>query len=835
MFKHFKFAATKLSEFAKWTLATIFVLSISHCFAAEVPPQIKGSVFNPGPSGEISVTIDGRSGGLTFDGVGAVSAGASTRLLIDYPEPQRSQILDYLFKPDYGAALQTLKVEIGADMDSTSGSEPSHEAVRGTINGHLGYEWWLMKEAKARNPNIKLEAMAWGAPGWVENFWSDNNIAYTLSWLDCAKQNGFQIDYLGGGNERGYNADYYIKLRQALDEHGWSQIKIVGSEDHHPPNYWSVATEMKTNAAFAAAVDVLGEHDICLWRTPQYHCHVSPDALSLRKPLWDSENSTQDYLVGSDPLARVMTRHYLDGGVTGNLNWALLSAMYASFPCAGTGLILADRPWSGYYDVGKSIWVDAHMTQFTQPGWRYLDDACGYTAGGASFVTLRDPDGNNYTMVIETVDLAVPETLAINVTGGLSDGAVQSWSTDLRSANKADEFVHVGEIAPENGRYRITIAPGHIYTLSTTSGQRKGDAQSPADAGTLMPLPYEENFESPRLGWPAKYFSDVHGRFEIAPCGGGRPGHCYRQVITEEPVLWHGVKMPPTTIMGDPRWWGDYEVSADALLEEPGYVELLGRVESQQHSAAGYHLQISDAGGWKLFTENVDGKDTVLASGTNGPFGLNQWHRLALHFKNDNLIASDDGKTLANIRDDSHATGQVGLRVSAWQHAQFDNVRIVKTAPWPKFVPQSEITAAASSEHDANYRGQIFSARNAIDGRVETSWRPEFNSPVRLPQSVTLDLGHERTVQGLACKPSIADKNNGGGNFITRYNIYLSRDGKTWHKAAAGTWKPTIATKTASWPKQKARYLRLEAIQSSRGAPAIAEINISTTPLKALQ
>jgi hypothetical protein len=47
------------------------------------------------------VTIDGRSGARGFDGIGAVSAGASSRLLIDYPEPQRSQILDYLFKPDY--------------------------------------------------------------------------------------------------------------------------------------------------------------------------------------------------------------------------------------------------------------------------------------------------------------------------------------------------------------------------------------------------------------------------------------------------------------------------------------------------------------------------------------------------------------------------------------------------------------------------------------------------------------------------------------------------------------------------------------------------------------
>ncbi len=75
---------------------------------------------------EATVVLDGANKGRIFDGLGAASAGASSRLLIDYPEPQRSQILDYLFKPGYGAALQHLKVEICADVNSTDGSEPSH-------------------------------------------------------------------------------------------------------------------------------------------------------------------------------------------------------------------------------------------------------------------------------------------------------------------------------------------------------------------------------------------------------------------------------------------------------------------------------------------------------------------------------------------------------------------------------------------------------------------------------------------------------------------------------------------------------------------------------------
>src|SRR5215211_864119 len=117
-----------------------------------------------------AITINGASGGRALDGIGAVSGGGgNSRLLIDYPEPQRSDILNYLFKPGYGAAMQILKVEVGGDTNSTSGAEKSHMHTATDLNCARGYEWWLMEQAKLRNPNIRLAALAWGAPGWVGN------------------------------------------------------------------------------------------------------------------------------------------------------------------------------------------------------------------------------------------------------------------------------------------------------------------------------------------------------------------------------------------------------------------------------------------------------------------------------------------------------------------------------------------------------------------------------------------------------------------------------------------------------------------------------------------
>ena len=105
------------------------------------------------------IPIDPAGAGRIFDGLGAISNAGNSRFLIDYPEPQRSQVLDYFFKPGYGAALQVLKVEMAGDMNSTTGSEASHMHTSEGLDCGRGYEWWLMKEAKARNPSIVLAAL----------------------------------------------------------------------------------------------------------------------------------------------------------------------------------------------------------------------------------------------------------------------------------------------------------------------------------------------------------------------------------------------------------------------------------------------------------------------------------------------------------------------------------------------------------------------------------------------------------------------------------------------------------------------------------------------------
>lgn len=65
-------------------------------------------------AGDTTATLDPTKGGLPYDGHGALSAGASSRLLYDYAEPHRSNILDFLFKVRGRPAYRPLKIDCSA-------------------------------------------------------------------------------------------------------------------------------------------------------------------------------------------------------------------------------------------------------------------------------------------------------------------------------------------------------------------------------------------------------------------------------------------------------------------------------------------------------------------------------------------------------------------------------------------------------------------------------------------------------------------------------------------------------------------------------------------------
>ncbi|KAK2118550.1 hypothetical protein P7K49_005437 [Saguinus oedipus] len=352
------------------------------------------------PSG--AYVLDNSDGlGREFDGIGGVSGGGATsRLLVNYPEPYRSQILDYLFKPNFGASLHILKVEIGGDGQTTDGTEPSHMHYALDENYFRGYEWWLMKEAKKRNPNITLIGLPWSFPGWLgKGFnWPYVNLQltayYVVTWIVGAKRyHDLDIDYIGIWNERSYNVNYIKILRKMLNYQGLQQVKIIASD-----SLWeSISASMLLDAELLKVIDVISAH--------YPGTHTVKDAKLTGKKLWSSEDfSTLNSDTGAGCWDRILNQNYIHGYLTFTIAWNLVPSYYEPLPYGRCGLMTAQEPWCGHYVVESPTRVSAHTTQFTQPGWYNLKTV-GHLEKGGSYVALTDGLGS-LTIIFETMKLS---------------------------------------------------------------------------------------------------------------------------------------------------------------------------------------------------------------------------------------------------------------------------------------------------------------------------------------------------------------------------------------------------------------------------------------------
>lgn len=628
-----------------------------------------------------NVVLDGQSTGQIYDGLGAVSAGASSRLLIDYPEPYRSQILDYLFKPNYGASLQHLKVEIGADVNSTDGSEPSHMRTRMDHDFLRGYEWWLMSEARKRNPQIVLDILAWGAPGWIGggDFYAEDNANYVADFIEGAKRTwGLDIGYAGIWNEKHFESPEYVKLlRRVLDEHHLD-TKIVCCDEYPRDgvDQWAILDAMKKDPDLRDAIAVVSVH------YPRLHGKVTtPDfATGAGKPLWSSEDQpassasfifSRNWPSGGRALAQLYNENYLKGHFTATEIWSPITSYYDNLAAPNSGLMYANTPWSGHYNVQSAIWVTAHTTQFAQPGWKYLEKSSGDLPEKGDYVTLKAPDGNDWSVVLQTIEAVHPQTVQFTIAGGLSTVAVHVWET-----NSQRTFEHVTDLAVQDGKFSYTFDPDSLYSLTTTTGQHKGTAQAP-DAAPF-PFPYKEDFENTPLFKSPRFLADQDGAFEVRKCE-GRPEQCLEQVITERPIPW-GPLPDPWTMAGNADWM-NYRVGADVRIESVGSAMVIGRIDSanvfsdqQARLPSGYTLRLHSDGVWELLSTTYHKPTLTLAHGST-PVAAGEWHRLELVFRGETIEADLDGNALATVRDGGHTHGMIGIG-SEWNRAQFDNLAV---------------------------------------------------------------------------------------------------------------------------------------------------------------
>jgi len=108
----------------------------------------------------------------SYRGLGCISANNASRLLLDYKvehPKEYEEIMRLLFQKDYGIGLSHIKLELGADVNSSAGTEP---ATKRTAEEHAdvtrGAGFQFAADAKSHQPRYYTGfAFAGEKPAWV--------------------------------------------------------------------------------------------------------------------------------------------------------------------------------------------------------------------------------------------------------------------------------------------------------------------------------------------------------------------------------------------------------------------------------------------------------------------------------------------------------------------------------------------------------------------------------------------------------------------------------------------------------------------------------------------
>jgi galactosylceramidase len=619
-----------------------------------------------------SYVIDTTGGyGRRFEGIGGLSGGGATsRFLPNYLEPSRSQILDFLFKPGFGASLHILKVEIGGGGQSTEGTEHSHMYNETEENYERGYEWWLMQQAKERNLDIQLYGLAWAFPGWVADgrtALTTKTATYIVKWLLAAKTvYGLNIDYVGIWNERDPpERDYIITLRRQITAAGLATQIIAADEIGNG----AICGDMAKDAELAAAIYAVGLH--------YPHVTLEPECSALNKPIFASEDFSNHYTAGR-PWAEILNHNYVLGNITGTIAWNLVAAYYDNLPFGGRGLFSASSPWSGAYDVNSVLWATAHTTQFTAIGWHYLrnQSGVGRLDGGGSYVTLTN--GTDFTIVVEGFG-GKNQVVNFQLGGALTEIKYFHVFYSSFEANNETWFSYLGTLSPVKNQLTLQINGTEIYTLSTINGT-KGD-YGPPPIGTPFPLPYADNFDDAPLHSEAKYLTDQAGAFEVVQSGAGK---VMRQMMVQRPISWcrEGEAPYPYSVIGNYNWTAIVATVNVSFEYDRGIAIIATQVTSGGCAVAkigspGIVFALNNTqGSSKWILSNSTALTYHFDSGsTPSPIAPNSWHQLQLSVTKKDISASIDGTLVTHIPLFNSSNGWVAIG-SSWDHVQFDDLII---------------------------------------------------------------------------------------------------------------------------------------------------------------
>lgn len=195
----------------------------------------------------IQFTVDGTqldtNPADVWKGFGAVTANNTSRALLDYKDEHPEQywrIMNDAFNPVTGLGLTHVKIEMGNDANTSSGTEPATKRTAAEVANVLrGAGFHFAADAKSINPRIEVSVLRWGDPGWVRT--SEDRYQWYKQTIDAAYDTyGLVIDWVGPNkNETLADVPFITyfgrRLRQDAAQgntrYDYSKIKLASSDE----------------------------------------------------------------------------------------------------------------------------------------------------------------------------------------------------------------------------------------------------------------------------------------------------------------------------------------------------------------------------------------------------------------------------------------------------------------------------------------------------------------------------------------------------------------------------------------------------------------------------
>ena len=702
-------------------------------------------------------------------GLGFVSANGSSRLLMDYAVQHPDvyeELLRLLFLPGYGAGLSHLKIELGADVNSSSGTEPcTKRSAEEPADVTRGAGFRLAADAKRINPNVTVDLLRWGEPHWVTEAFKgglEAGFAARYRWyketlVAAFETYGLKFDFISPDANETAHPDtawllYFAEHLKAEQDapYDFASIGIVASDEVGSRN---IAAKMLENEKLRNAVDVIGLHYTTYGDENTRRLHDE-----FGKEIWYSE--------GAAPCNIPSLSCRLDGcglsGDNGPLDIAnriigcfphgqmvmyefqpAVNAYYDGACYAPKQLLTANEPWSGAYSTDIGLWIARHFTKCADPGWLFVESACFGDGeedhcirnSNDNYMTLVSPDGKGLTMVL-TNDSSVPRSYLVIIrnlpelpntayiieTTGNADPEIVD--VDWFKASERIKLAGVdGEVA-----LPIVVKPYSIMTLTTeiervTAIYGDEEISSEIPERQRLPLPYQDDFSydaefiKSRGGMPL-YLTDQGGAFEVVQTP---DGNVLRQMIdrTFLPTNWRMRGTPePLTCFGDDLW-ANYQAVTEAVFADAAPDNYVGvgirynsTVTNPDTSACGLQIRLYADGKWEMRY-----MDDVLQTGTVPEFQFDAPHKIGIGAIGTLVMCFADGHSLYETKlDGKHLvrSGRASLCSAYYQNA-FREI-LVQKVQLPLPVPANV------------YRLDCLSQYVTFDENAENGWMLQSNA-----------------------------------------------------------------------------------------------------------